>query len=216
MVYKAALFDLDGVLVDTARYHYLAWKNLADGLGFEFTLAHNERLKGVSRMASLDILLEVGGLDHRFTPQEKDRMAAEKNQRYLGLVAKMEPSEILEGVVPFLSALKDRKVKIALGSASKNAPLILERVGLTRWFDALVDGTDVTKAKPDPEVFLLGARRLDVLPGECVVFEDAQAGLEAARAGGMHAVGLGRPEDLPGAHEVFRGLFDVDPARYFG
>jgi beta-phosphoglucomutase len=215
MAYKAALFDLDGVLVDTARYHYLAWKDLADGLGFEFTLAHNERLKGVSRMASLEILLEVGGLSGRFTPGEKDRMAAEKNQRYLSLVAQMEPSEILEGVVPFLSALKERGIKIALGSASKNAPLILERVGITGWFDALVDGTDVSKAKPDPEVFLLGARRLHVDPQDCVVFEDAQAGLEAARAGGMHAVGLGRPEDLPAAHEVYRGLFEVDPAKYF-
>lgn len=215
MKHQAALFDLDGVLVDTARYHFLAWRDLAAELGFGFTERHNERLKGVSRMASLDILLEVGGLTTRFTPEEKDRMAAHKNERYVAMIAKMDPSEILPGVEALLTWLRAHGVKTSLGSASRNAPMILDRCGLTRWFDALVDGNDVSKAKPDPEVFLLGARRLGVEPGRCVVFEDAEAGLQAAKRGGMTALGLGRPEDLPSADRVFPNLVGFDPAQWF-
>jgi len=215
-LYRAALFDLDGVLVDTARYHYLAWKELAAGLGFEFTEAHNERLKGVSRMASLEILLEVGGLTGRFDPAQKDKMAADKNARYVELISKMDPSEILPGVLDLLGALRARGVRIALGSASKNAPSILDKVGLTPWFDALIDGNAVSKAKPDPEVFVLGARRLGVAPADCVVFEDAEAGLQAAKAGGMFALGLGRAQDLPSADALFPNLVGFDPRPYFG
>lgn len=215
MKHLAALFDLDGVLVDTARYHYLAWKELAEGLGFTFTEAHNERLKGVSRMASLEILLEVGGLSGRFSSAEKDEMAARKNQRYVDLISSMDPSEILPGVLELLQELRSRGVKTALGSASKNAPSILTRVGLEPWFDAVVDGNAVAKAKPDPEVFLLGARRLGIAPRDCVVFEDAEAGLQAAKAGGMTALGLGRRQDLPSADEVFPNLVGFDPGRYF-
>lgn len=214
MAYRAALFDLDGVLVDTARYHYIAWKELAARLGFAFTEEQNERLKGVSRVASLEILLEVGGLTG-FTMEQKDQMAAGKNQRYVELISGMDPTEILPGVVDLLKALRRGGVKIALGSASKNAPAILARVGLESYFDALVDGNAVSKAKPDPEVFLLGARRLAVAPTDCVVFEDAEAGLQAAKAGGMFALGLGRAQDLPSADVVYPNLIGFDPTRYF-
>lgn len=213
---RGALFDLDGVLVDTAKYHFLAWRELAADLGFGFTEHHNERLKGVSRMASLEILLEVGGLSGRFTPAEKDQFATRKNERYVAMISKMSPAEILPGVVDLLQWLRDHGVKTALGSASKNAPLILERCDLARWFDARVDGNDVSQAKPDPEVFLLGARRLGLEPGACVVFEDAEAGLQAARRSGMTALGLGRPQDLPSAHRVYPNLLGFEPAEWFG
>jgi len=215
MKYQAALFDLDGVLVDTARYHYRAWKELAASLGFEFSVHDNERLKGVSRAASLEILLEVGGLATRFSAQEKQILAARKNARYVEFLATMEPSEILPGVLALLGELRSRGVKTALGSASKNAPFILERLALAPWFDVLIDGNAVSKAKPDPEVFLLGARRLGIRPSDCVVFEDAEAGLQAAKAGGMFALGLGQPQDLPSADVVYPHLVGFDPQRYF-
>lgn len=188
---KACIFDLDGVIVDTAKYHYLAWRSLAQELGFEFTEAHNEALKGVSRMTSLDILLSVGGMKERFTPAEKEIMATAKNIRYLEYILQMTPDEILPGVERFLEALRTREIKTALGSASRNARTILERVGLFDRFDAVVDGSMVENAKPDPQVFLLGAQLLGVSPADCVVFEDAEAGIEAARRAGMRSVGVG-------------------------
>lgn len=215
MKHLAALFDLDGVLVDTARYHYIAWKELAHRLGFEFSEEDNERLKGVSRMASLHILLDVGGMTGRYSPAELEALASGKNDRYVELISAMAPSEILPGVTDLLRDLRARGVKTALGSASKNAPMILDRVGLRPWFDTLVDGNAVAKAKPDPEVFLLGARRLGVEPRHCVVFEDAEAGLQAAKAGGMFALGLGRPQDLPSADVVYPDLVGFDPGRFF-
>ena len=181
--FNACIFDLDGVIVDTAKYHYLAWKRLAHELGFEFSQDHNERLKGVSRMTSLEILLEVGGLS--YSQSEKEKMAAKKNEWYLEYIRRMTPDEILPGVNEFLDSLKAKKIKIALGSASKNARLILEQVGLQFTFDAIIDGNKALKAKPDPQVFLLGAEELKVSPSECVVFEDAAAGIEAAKNAGM-------------------------------
>jgi beta-phosphoglucomutase len=195
--FKGAIFDLDGVIVDTARYHYLAWKRLAAELGFEFTVEHNERLKGVSRMASLEILLEVGGI--AATSAEKDAFAAKKNGWYVDYLRRLEESALLPGAGAYLAALRRRGVKIALGSASRNAPLILERLGIAPLFDAVIDGNAVSRAKPDPEVFLKGAEALGLPPADCVVFEDAAAGIEAAHNGGMRAVGVGRPENLPGA-----------------
>jgi len=214
-VKRAALFDLDGVLVDTARYHFVAWRELADELGFVFTEAHNERLKGVSRQASLEILLEVGGLQGRYSDDEKSKMAAAKNERYVARIAQMTPAEVLPGVLDVLAWCRAHGVRTALGSASKNAPLILERCDLGRWLDAVVDGNDVSKAKPDPEVFLLGARRLGVEPTDAVVFEDAEAGLQAARRAGMVALGVGHAADLPSAHLVVPHLAGWDPATVF-
>lgn len=201
-----AIFDLDGVIVDTAKYHYIAWKELADRLGFTFTHEHNERLKGVSRMRSLDILLEVGGLD--FPQAEKEAMAAEKNRRYVEHVSKLGADEILPGAEGLLAWLRGRGVRTGLGSASKNAMLILDGLGITGLFDIIVDGNLAKKAKPDPEVFLLGARGLCVPPAECVVFEDAQAGIEAAAAAGMAAVGVGPEGSLGGAFMYVRDLSD--------
>jgi len=201
---KLAIFDLDGVIVDTAKYHYLAWKRLAQELGFDFTERDNERLKGVSRTRSLEILLAVGG--QQKTEEEKLHLAAKKNTWYVEYIMQMDASEILPGVLPFLQALKANKITIALGSASKNARTILERVGITSFFDVIVDGNLVTKAKPDPEVFTLGAQLAGVPPQSAVVFEDAQAGIEAALRAGMTVIGVGDPQLLQGAHHVIPGF----------
>ncbi|MCL3779876.1 beta-phosphoglucomutase [Prolixibacteraceae bacterium JC049] len=197
---KACLFDLDGVVVDTAKYHYVAWKELANELGFEFTEEHNERLKGVSRMTSLDILLEIGGVE--LSDAEKEAMAQKKNDHYVSLISKMTPDEILPGVEAFFQTIKEAGLKIALGSASKNAPTILKQINMEHYFDAIVDGNSITNAKPDPEVFLRGAELVGVDPSECVVFEDAQAGVEAAKAGGMFCIGVGEESVLKQADFV--------------
>lgn len=206
----ACLFDLDGVLVDTAKYHYIAWKRLAGELGFEFTEQDNERLKGVSRMASLDILLEVGGIT--LNEDAKLALAEKKNAWYVEYISNMDESEILPGAREFIQALKDRGIKVALGSASKNAMLILNNTGLTPYFDAIIDGTKTAQAKPDPEVFTMGARELGARPDACVVFEDAEAGIEAAIRAGMRSVGIGSPETLGRANIVLPSLegFTVD------
>jgi beta-phosphoglucomutase len=201
---KGCLFDLDGVLVDTAVYHYKAWKRLADKLGFDFTEEQNERLKGVSRMDSLNILLEIGNLT--LDDNQKLENATLKNQWYVEYISKMGPEEILPGVENFLASLKEKNYLISLGSASKNAPLILERTGLKKYFDATVDGSDVTNAKPDPEIFLTGAQRLGLKPDECVVFEDSVAGIEAANRGGMFSLGVGSADVLTEADAVIPGF----------
>ncbi len=202
---KACIFDLDGVIVDTAKYHYMAWRELANGLGFDFSPEQNEQLKGVSRMASLEILLKIGGLNS-INPVEKERLANEKNIRYVNLIREMTPAEILPGAKELLVQLRAEGILIALGSASKNAMMILERLKLIPLFDAIIDGTKVTKAKPDPEVFLKGAEALGVLPSLCCVFEDAQAGVQAAKTGGMKCIGVGNPETLKQADLVVPAL----------
>ncbi|MCD7970219.1 MAG: beta-phosphoglucomutase [Alistipes sp.] len=203
---SACLFDLDGVLVDTAVYHYKAWRRLAAELGFEFTEEHNEALKGVSRMASLDILLDTGGVRERYSAGEKEEMAARKNGWYVEYISRMTASEILPGVTSFLDELKTKGIKIALGSASKNAGLILENTGLGGYFDAVVDGSMVSEAKPDPQVFLLGAELTGTPPAQCVVFEDAEAGIEAARRAGMRSVGVGGSPTLRKADTLIPGF----------
>ncbi|MCE3202165.1 beta-phosphoglucomutase [Paenibacillus sonchi] len=204
---KGAIFDLDGVIVDTAKYHYLAWRSLAADLGFEFTEAHNERLKGVSRMRSLDILLEIGGLE--FDEAEKAAMAERKNRRYVDYISRLDDSELLPGVREYLGRLKERGIGIALGSASKNAVFILDKLKITGLFDAVVDGNTVSRAKPDPEVFQTACRRLRLQPADCVVFEDAEAGVAAARAAGMRVVGISKREMLAGADVVITGLHEL-------
>ncbi len=207
--FQAAIFDLDGVIVDTAKYHYLAWKKLAGELGFEFSPEHNERLKGVSRMQSLEIVLEVGGITTA-TQSQKDQWAKQKNEWYLEYIRKMTPFEILPGVISFIDFLRGKNIKIALGSASKNAPLILENLHIQDLFDEIIDGNQVAKAKPDPEVFLRAAEKLQIHPSFCVVFEDAAAGIEAAHNGGMMAVGLGDPRILNQADLVISDLTKLD------
>lgn len=186
---KAFIFDLDGVIVDTAKYHFLAWRNLANELGFEFTEEHNELLKGVSRVRSLDILLEIGKVE--LTEAQKQPLLLKKNEEYLSYVYKMTSDEILPGISELLDYLDAKKIPYALGSASKNAPLILDKVGLLKRFTAIVDGNDVSKAKPDPEVFLIGAKKLNKKPEDCIVVEDAIAGIEAANAAKMMSIGIG-------------------------
>ncbi|MBQ9213828.1 MAG: beta-phosphoglucomutase [Bacteroidales bacterium] len=201
---KAYIFDLDGVLVDSAKYHYLAWKALADKLGFVFTEKDNERLKGVSRMKSLEILLEIGNI--KMSEEEKEKAAEEKNNLYRDYISKMTPSEILPGVENFLKEIKALGKKTAIGSASKNTPLILEKTGLDKYFNAVADGTIITKAKPDPEVFLKGAEMLNVDPKDCIVFEDAVSGVQAAHNAGMKAVGVGDKSVLTMADLVIKSF----------
>ncbi|WP_416149795.1 beta-phosphoglucomutase [Salipaludibacillus sp. HK11] len=201
---KAVLFDLDGVIVDTAKHHFKAWKQLANELGFDFTEDDNERLKGVSRMDSLNILLEIGNLVKN--DKEKEELAARKNERYVKSISKMDESEILPGVQAFLTELKDNNIPFALGSASKNAPIILKKIGLYDQFNAIIDGNSISNAKPDPEVFLLGAEELSVNAENCVVFEDAQSGIEAGKAAGMYVVAVGNPNILKGANDYINSM----------
>lgn len=201
---KACLFDLDGVIVDTAVYHYKAWKRLADQLGLKFTEHDNELLKGVSRVRSLEIILELNHVTK--TIEEQTELATQKNNWYVEMINQMTPAEILPGAKEFLEACRAAGIKTALGSASKNSGTILNKINLAGLFDAIVDGNHVSKAKPDPEVFLKGAEALGVQPSECVVFEDAIAGVEAAINGGMKVVGIGLPEVLGKANIVVSGL----------
>lgn len=200
----AFIFDLDGVIVDTAKYHYLAWKNLANFLGFDFTEVQNEQLKGVSRVKSLEILLEIGNVV--LSEDKKQPLLVDKNNKYLEYVNKMTSDEILPGVTNLLDFLDASNIKFALGSASKNAPLILEKVGLIDRFTSIVDGNEVSKAKPDPEVFLIGADRLNMKPEQCVVVEDAIAGIQAANAAKMISIGIGDENVLSEANYVFKDM----------
>jgi len=201
---KAFIFDLDGVIVDTAKYHFLAWKNLANELGFDFTEAQNELLKGVSRVKSLEIILNIGKVT--LSEEKTQAFLVKKNEEYLAFINKMTADEILPGVLKVLTFLKDNNIPFALGSASKNARFILEQVGIIELFDAIVDGNDVSKAKPDPEVFLIGAEKLNVAPENCVVFEDAIAGVEAANNAGMLSIGIGSEDVLTEANSVFESM----------
>lgn len=206
---RGLIFDLDGVIVDTAKYHYAAWKELAETLDIPFTQKDNERLKGVSRVRSLEIILEIGGL--ALSDEEKDDCAEWKNDRYLEYIRRLRESEILPGAKQFLLDARAAGYRIALGSASKNTGLILEKLRITDLFDAIIDGNKVQKAKPDPEVFLKGAEEIGVPPEECVVFEDAEAGVEAAHNAGMVAVGIGSPAQLTEADFCIPGFGGVTP-----
>lgn len=211
MQITACIFDLDGVIVDTARYHFLAWKRLTDQLGILFTEEDNERLKGVSRMASLEIILEIG--NRRLDENRKQEYATLKNNWYIEYIKKMTPDEILPGCLPFIKELRNANFRIAIGSASKNTPMILERVGIQGLFDAVADGNIISKAKPDPEVFLKAAEMIGVKPGNCIVFEDAVAGVQAALNAGMLCIGIGSPKILTEAHFVVSGLSEMNLAK---
>lgn len=205
---KAFIFDLDGVIVDTAKYHFLAWQKLAQQLGIEFTPEHNEHLKGVSRVRSLEIILELGKIEA--TDEEKEQWLIQKNEDYLSYLVTMDESEILPGVLPVLHFLKDNNQKIALGSASKNARPILEKTGILSLFDAIVDGNDVSNAKPDPEVFLQAAKKLGVSNENAIVFEDSVAGIQAANIAGMISVGIGDEAILNEAKFNFKDFTFID------
>lgn len=201
---KGLLFDLDGVLVDTAVYHYQAWLLLAKTMGFEFSEKQNEELKGISRMDSLDKVLGWGNVTK--TDAEKQELATQKNDWYVEMINKMTPDEVLPGALEFLKSAHEAGYKMALGSASKNSGTILKNTNLAHFFDAIVDGNSVSKSKPDPEVFLKGAELLKLKATECVVFEDAVAGIEAAKRGGMKAIGIGDKSILTEADKVVSGL----------
>lgn len=208
MTKKAFIFDLDGVIVDTAKYHFLAWQKISDSLGIEFTPEHNEHLKGVSRIRSLDIILDLGKINA--TQQDKDQWLRQKNEDYLAYIDAMDESEILSGVLNILQFLKEKEQPIALGSASKNARPILEKVKLIQFFDTIVDGNDVTNAKPDPEVFLQCARKLNITPENAIVFEDSVAGIQAANVANMISVGIGDAKILHEAQYCFPDFVHID------
>jgi len=204
---KAFIFDLDGVIVDTAKYHFLAWQNLANGLGISFSEEQNEQLKGVSRIRSLEKILEWG--NKTISEEEFTSLMTKKNEEYLNYIETMNTSEILPDVPRILEYLLTKEQAIALGSASKNARIILDKVLLKEKFHAIVDGTDVSKAKPDPEVFLIGAQKLGVAPKDCIVFEDSVAGIQAANIANMVSIGIGDANVLHEADYVFSNFTEI-------
>ena len=204
---KAFIFDLDGVIVDTAKYHYLAWKKIADTLNIDFTHQHNELLKGVSRVRSLEIILGLGNVEA--TEEQKNEWLNQKNEDYLAYIDKMDDSEILPGVMRVLNFLKDHNQPIILGSASKNARPILEKVNILNYFDDIVDGNDVSNAKPDPEVFIVGARKANQTNENSIVFEDSVAGIEAANVAGMTSIGIGEASVLNEAKYNFNNFTEI-------
>ena len=207
MKYKGIIFDLDGVICSTDEYHYLAWKALADRLQISFDRERNNLLRGVSRMESLEIILEKS--ERRFSDQEKKELAAEKNDLYRKLLGKMTPEDLPAGVKSTLEALRGRGLKLAIGSSSKNTPYILERIGLDSWFDAVADGNCITRSKPDPEVFLKAAGMIGLSPESCLVVEDAHAGVEAAEAGRFDCAAIGDAREDPKAKWHLKEIPDL-------
>ncbi|NHM04869.1 beta-phosphoglucomutase [Flavobacterium celericrescens] len=210
MTKKAFIFDLDGVIVDTAKYHFLAWQKLANQLGIEFTHEHNEGLKGVSRVRSLEIILELGKI--QASEEDKNKWLIQKNEEYLSYLVTMDEKELLPDVIRVLQYLKDKNQFIALGSASKNARPILEKTNIMHFFDAIIDGNDVSNAKPDPEVFLRAAQLVGVTNENAIVFEDSVAGIQAANIANMTSVGIGDQSVLHEAKYNFKDFTFIDEA----
>lgn len=204
---KGFIFDLDGVIVDTAKFHYLAWRKLANDLGFDITEIQNEQLKGISRVRSLEIILEWGNVS--LSQDEFMEQMAIKNDNYLSYISSMTKKDILPGVSNVIDFLSENKIPFALGSASKNARIILEKTGLIRKFNAVVDGNDVSKAKPNPEVFLIAASKLKIEPENCVVFEDSVAGIQAANIAKMISIGIGEKNVLNEANFIFSDFTEI-------
>lgn len=206
----AAIFDLDGVIVDTAHYHFIAWQRLAKELGVNFTEQENERLKGVSRMQSLEIILQLGNIT--LPESKKIELADKKNAWFVEYIKAIKPDEIFPGVREMLKKIKAQGIKVGLASSSKNADTVITLLQIKDAFDTIVDGTMITHTKPDPEIFLLAAKRLGVAPADCLVFEDAEAGVEAALAAGMQCVGVGSADQLGKAHYLVKSTADFDMA----
>ncbi len=204
---RACIFDLDGVIVDTAHYHYLAWRRLAHELGHDLTELENEQLKGVSRLQSLDIVLDLAGVS--LNQAHRELLADRKNAWFKEYIERMAPEEIFPGVLPLIRELKQNGIKVGLASSSKNAGTVLRRLGIEGEFDTVVDGSMITRTKPDPEIFLITAARLDVPPSDCLVVEDAEAGVDAAIAAGMKCIGIGSPLQLKRANMVFSKTSDI-------
>ena len=193
------IFDLDGVITDTAKFHYQAWKALADSLGISIDETFNETLKGISRMDSVDRILAHGHRENAFTPAEKEALAQQKNDHYVQLLEHLTTEDVLPGVVPLLQQAQARHIPCAVASASKNAPLILEKLGVRAYFATIVDPDSLSKGKPDPEIFLAAADSIGVLPQNAIGFEDAQSGIDGLKAAGIYAVGLSASQPLIGA-----------------
>lgn len=207
---QAAIFDLDGVITDTAEYHYLAWRQLANSIGIDFDKDINEKLKGISRMESLELILQVGGKENSYSNEEKEVLAEEKNEVYKQLILNISEKDILVGIVAFLEQLKQNNVKIALASASKNAPAIINNLRLKQYFNEIVDVTKIKRGKPDPEIFLTAAKLVNVDPQNCIGIEDAKAGVEAIKGAGMFAVGVGLKESLGKADLLVSNTSELD------
>jgi beta-phosphoglucomutase len=202
---KACIFDLDGVIVDTAHYHFLAWRRLAKELGIDLSEKENEKLKGVSRMQSLQIILDMGKI--AISKEKKESLSDRKNEWFREYIEAMKPNEIFPGVKELIALLRKKGIRIALASSSKNAPRVVELLGIQKLFDVLVDGSMIIDTKPDPEIFMLTAQKLNIAPKDCVVFEDAEAGVEAAIRAGMKCVGVGS-ENLSKANKVVKKTAD--------
>lgn len=206
---KGFVFDLDGVITDTAKFHYLAWKDLASEIGVDIDLKFNEQLKGISRMDSLERILAHGNKSDAFTTEEKEALATKKNTHYVELLQDLTPADLLPGVKEFLDAAAAKGIPCAIASASKNAPFILEKLEVNEAFDAIVDPATLTKGKPDPEIFVRAAQAINISPAEAIGFEDAQAGLDGIKAAGMFAVGVYSGEELHGADLIVNHLTDI-------
>ncbi|MFW8617274.1 beta-phosphoglucomutase [Enterococcus innesii] len=207
---KGFVFDLDGVITDTAKYHYIAWKELAAEIGIEIDLKFNEQLKGISRMDSLERILTLGSKNDAYTEVEKEALATKKNTHYVQLLQSLTPDDLLPGVKTFLDEAKAKNIPCAIASASKNAPFILDKLGVMQDFDTIVDPATLKKGKPDPEIFIQAALALGIEPAEAVGFEDAQAGIDGIKAAGMYAVGVYSGEELHGADVIVEKLTDLN------
>lgn len=207
---KGFVFDLDGVITDTAKYHYIAWKELAAEIGIEIDLKFNEQLKGISRMDSLERILTLGNKNDAYTEVEKETLATKKNTHYVQLLQSLTPDDLLPGVKTFLDEAKAKNIPCAIASASKNAPFILDKLGVMQDFDTIVDPATLKKGKPDPEIFIQAALALGIEPAEAVGFEDAQAGIDGIKAAGMYAVGVYSGEELHGADVIVEKLTDLN------
>jgi beta-phosphoglucomutase len=207
---KGFVFDLDGVITDTAKYHYIAWKELAAEIGIEIDLKFNEQLKGISRMDSLERILTLGNKNDAYTEVEKEALATKKNTHYVQLLQSLTPDYLLPGVKTFLDEAKAKNIPCAIASASKNAPFILDKLGVMQDFDTIVDPATLKKGKPDPEIFIQAALALGIEPAEAVGFEDAQAGIDGIKAAGMYAVGVYSGEELHGADVIVEKLTDLN------
>ena len=207
---KGFVFDLDGVITDTAKFHYIAWKELGESIGITIDLQFNEQLKGISRMDSLDRILTYGGKKNDYTQEEKEAMAAKKNEAYVKLLDDLTPDDLLPGVKAFLDEAREKKVPCSLASASKNAPFILKKLGVYDYFDAIVDPATLKKGKPDPEIFVRAAEMIDLDPSEAIGFEDAQAGVEGIKGAGMYAVGVEVSEPLTQADMTIKSFEEIN------
>ena len=207
---KGVVFDLDGVITATAEFHYLAWKKKKKKIGIPFDRAFNENLKGISRMDSLERILELGGKEDRYSKEEKEELAFEKNEQYKKLIEQITPADILPGVTDFIEACKAKELKLALASASKNGPVILERLGLSEEFGTIVDPASLENGKPNPEIFIKGAELLGLETRECIGIEDAEAGIEAVNSAGMFSVGVGTADSMKEANLFVKNTADLD------